>query len=103
MCPLGHLVAEFLSTGSAGVGQHSCVDPTMYQVRNPLSETLAASLTDEGSLPTVNPLVVLQGGEFLECSATILSTATVRVLVCVVPHVFVVGLLEGKRLSTEVA
>ena len=57
--PLSDLVAELAAAGCAGVGQCSGVDPPVHEIRHPLAETLATSLTHEGSLPAVNPLVIL--------------------------------------------
>ena len=73
------------------------------QIGDSLSEALATGLTNEGSLSAVDPLVVLQGGQFLESFPTILPCASVGLLVCVVEHVLVDGLLERKGFPTKVA
>ena len=66
-----------------------------------MSEALAARLALVGSLPAVNALVVLEGGQLLEGPSTL--GAGVRLLVRVVQHVLVVRLLEGKCTTTDVA
>ena len=75
----------------------------MDEIGDPLAKTLAARLADKRSLPCVDSLVVLQGGQFLESFPTILPSARVRLLVCVVEHVLVEGLLERKGFPTKVA
>ena len=64
----------------------------MDQVGDPLPEALGAGLALVGSLPAVDPLVVLEGGQLLEGPSAL--RAGVRLLVGVVEHVLVVGLLE---------
>ena len=127
--PVSNLVSEFLATGIARVGQHPGVNPAFHrpswqhgmrelvklrinhlscppsvdEIGDPLAKTLAARLADKRSLPCVDPLVVLQGGQLLESFPTILPCARVRLLVCVVEHVLVEGLLERKGFPTKVA
>jgi len=72
MGPLGHLVSEFLAAGIARVGQHPGVNPSVDEIGDPLAKTLGARLADKRSLPCVDPLVVLQGGQLLESFPTIL-------------------------------
>ena len=64
------------------------MNPTVYEVGDPLSEALTTGLTDKRSLTTVDSLVVLQGGQLLEGPAA--NTAGVGFLVGVVEHVLVV-------------
>ena len=63
---LGDLVAELFAALQADVRHDPGVDAAVDEVGDPLTEAFAASLADKGSLAAMDPLVVLQRGQFLK-------------------------------------
>lgn len=62
---------------------------------------LTTSLAIEGLFAAVNPFVIVQRGQLLECPAA--RAADMGLLVTVIEQVLVVGLLERERFPTDAA